>query len=114
MVANPARNPFYVLLIVVGVAFLVTACAYGVMAFRDVATSETEQPPGSGLMEFMDRYGMLLLGAEVILLGLFTVGAIGTDEFWQRHLQKDNSASPAQGERLLNEGDNKHEDSKGH
>lgn len=35
-------------------------------------------------MQFMDQHGMKLLVGEVLLLGLFTVGAIGTDEYWQR------------------------------
>ena len=77
-------NPFYFLLIVVGVAFFVSACAYGVMAFRDVSFRGEVEPQQAGLMAFMDRHGGKVLGAEVALLGLFTVGAIRTDEYWQR------------------------------
>jgi hypothetical protein len=78
-------NPFYVLLVAVGIAFLVTACAYGVMAYRDVAFSAADrQIASSGLIGFIDQHGMTALAVEVGLLGLFTVGAISTDSYWQR------------------------------
>ena len=32
--AREPVNPFYVLLVLLGIVFLVTACAYGVMAYR--------------------------------------------------------------------------------
>ena len=92
MKSRKAFNPFYVLLVIVGTAFIVSACAYGVMAYRDVAIGTAgEAAEATGLMGFMDQHGMAILGIEVLLLGLFTVGAIGTDEYWQRRLQ----ASPA-------------------
>jgi hypothetical protein len=79
------KNPFYVLLVAVGIAFLVTACAYGVMAYRDVAFSATDrQIASSGLIGFIDQHGMTALAIEIGLLGLFTVGAISTDSYWQR------------------------------
>jgi hypothetical protein len=79
-----SRNPFYVLLVIVGIAFVVSACAYGFMAYSDVMLIEGGPSSGSRLMQFMDQHGMKLLVGEVLLLGLFTVGAIGTDEYWQR------------------------------
>lgn len=85
-----AFNPFYALLVLLGVTFCLTASAYGVMAFRaiqpgDVAASS---PPGRGLLEFMDREGPRLMAAQLVLLGLSTVGAIATDQFWTRHAQR--------------------------
>ncbi len=83
--ATKRANPFYVLLVLVGLTFLVTACAYGVMAFTDVAVSASgEQLSPNGLNAFMDRHGMVTLLVQVVLLGLFAVAAMGTDEYWQR------------------------------
>lgn len=88
-------NPFYVLLVLAGVAFAVTACAYGVMAVKQLHAS---QAPLTGLpavevagaeltsdrrfVAFMDRYGVTLMLAELGLLGFTTVAAIGTDRWW--------------------------------
>src|SRR5262249_39198331 len=57
---RPFANPFYALLLVVGVAFLLTATSYGVLAFRDVQGQSTTGS-GSGLMQFLDRHGALLM-----------------------------------------------------
>jgi hypothetical protein len=35
-------------------------------------------------MEWMREHGEMALVAELALLGIGTVGAIGTDDFWQR------------------------------
>lgn len=79
------RNPFYVLLVIAGVAFLISACAYGVMTVRDSTLGAAGEPKEiTGILGFMDEYGIVLLGIEILLLGLFTLAAIGTDEFWQR------------------------------
>jgi hypothetical protein len=111
MPGNKSRtNPFYVLLVIFGIAFSLTACAYGVMAFRAVRgagitsshehrdtshrssdpsgpTSDrpaTETPAGEALLKFLDEHGALLLGVELVLLALATFGAIGSDGYWSR------------------------------
>jgi len=97
--AKKPVNPFYVLLVVVGVAFVITSCAYGVMAYRDVSLGGSDAAvEDRGLIGFMDRHGMMLLGVEVGLLGVLTVGAIGTDDYWRRRLAKagESSAPTAQ------------------
>ncbi|MBI2826677.1 MAG: hypothetical protein HYX69_18550 [Planctomycetia bacterium] len=78
-------NPFYALLVVAGVAFTVTACAYGVMTFK------ATQPQGAaeirkagGLLDFLDRHGVRLMAAELAVLATATVAAIGTDGWWTR------------------------------
>ena len=77
------------------------------MAYRDVAVGlNGETTDAGGLMGFMDQHGMAVLGIEVVLLGLFTVGAIGTDEYWQRRMQ----ASPPTGSSSNNKARNDHED----
>lgn len=80
-----ATNPFYVVLVLAGIAFCVTACAYGVMAFRDVrgGAAVIEADTG-GLMGFLDRHGAALLAAEVAVLAAATVAAMWTDRFWTR------------------------------
>jgi hypothetical protein len=78
-------NPFYALLIPVGVAFVISATAYGVMMVRDTAGSDSGTPQEeTGLLGFMDQHGVSILGIEVGLLGLFSLCAIGTDEIWFR------------------------------
>jgi len=78
-------NPFYALLIPVGVAFVISATTYGVMTVRDTAGSASGVPQEeTGLLGFMDQHGVSILSIEVMLLGLFTLCAIGTDEIWFR------------------------------
>jgi hypothetical protein len=68
-------NPFYVLLVLAGIAFTVTACAYGVMAFRAVRTAD----PPTGLPAFLDRHGGMLMVAELAVLAVATLAAIALD-----------------------------------
>ena len=72
-------NPFYAVLVVVGVAFVVTACAYGVMTVRGLDPHAADE---GGLVGLMDRHGLSILVAELVLLGVLTVLAIGTDNYW--------------------------------
>jgi uncharacterized membrane protein len=74
-------NPFYSVLVVVGVVFAITACAYGVMTVRGLDPRNADE---SGLIGFLDDYGIWVLVGELVVLGLLTVAAIGTDEFWTR------------------------------
>ena len=80
------KNPFYVLLVLVGIAFVITASAYSVMAVRGTDRSESALPQ-AGLLGFMDRHGDWLLIVEVLLLGLLTVAAMGMDEIGTRQSQ---------------------------
>lgn len=92
-------NPFYIVLVVVGVAFAVTACAYGVMAVKQMHASEWIVTPARQdtsdlgapstnsdrrFVEFMDEHGVSILLAEVGILALATVAAIGTDDWWSK------------------------------
>ncbi|MGC3968680.1 MAG: hypothetical protein QM775_15300 [Pirellulales bacterium] len=90
-------NPFYVLLVIVGVAFCLTACAYGLMAMRSLrternyatsaaaATTSASAPRGPHqLMTFMERHGNTLLVAELALLTLASFAAMATDGYWLR------------------------------
>jgi hypothetical protein len=81
-----AANPFYVALVVVGAAFVVTACAYGVMAVRMVDTSRAfaAEPERDRFAEFFDEHGVTMLVAEVALLAALTFAAMATDEYWKK------------------------------
>jgi hypothetical protein len=91
-----SANPFYILLVVAGLMFAITATAYGVMAFRDarprnetvamastLPASTSEHP----LMQWMRRHGEVALLSELCALAICTFAAIGTDSFWQRRTQ---------------------------
>ena len=99
------KNPFYFLLILVGILFFVTATTYGVMAIREtnrpdgtIGQVATEQPSvqEGGLLEFMDQHGDRLLIIEALLLGLLTVAAIGTDELAGRGEKKTSTLTDSQ------------------
>lgn len=79
------RNPFYVLLLASGIMFAITACAYGVMAFRTfhVGSGAADAEP-SALMRFLEDHGGAVMGWELAALAAATAGAIGTDRFWKR------------------------------
>ena len=81
MPAAKATNPFYALLVVVGVAFALSACAYGVMTVRGLDPHHADE---GGLVGLMDQHGLTILVVELVLLGLLTALAIGTDEYWSR------------------------------
>ena len=63
MAERKSTNPFYGLLVVVGIVFTVTACAYGVMTVRGLKPDEAAEASGAGaessdLMTFLDRHGV--------------------------------------------------------
>jgi multisubunit Na+/H+ antiporter MnhB subunit len=80
------RNPFYALLLVAGIIFSVTACAYCVMAFRAVLPGQAAEASlsGEGLMQMLDRYGVWIFVVEIAVLAVAAVGAITTDDYWMK------------------------------
>ena len=77
-------NPFYVLLVLAGTVFLVTALAYGVMMVRTSRPTASRTESSPALMQFMRTKGTKLILVELAVLGVLTVAAIGTDDFWER------------------------------
>ncbi len=75
------RNLFFGLAIVFGLAFTLTACAYGVVMVRAIRPPGLPQPgqPGFGLTDLLNRRGATILIAELAGLALWTVGAIWLD-----------------------------------
>jgi uncharacterized membrane protein len=80
------KNPFYALLVPVGLAFVVTGFAYSFMAFQVVnagskrATLHAEHP----LFVWLRANGSTAMLVEVAVLAVLTIGAIGTDSWWTR------------------------------
>ncbi len=74
-------NPFYVLLVITGIIFCITASAYGVMTVRGLYPESTEiSESGQRLLDWLDKNGFWLLMIELVALGIFTFGAIALDE----------------------------------
>ena len=79
-------NPFYFVLLVAGVIFVVTACSYLVMTIkgRDTSLGRQEDPSSKRFVEIVDRYGFAALMIELGVLAGATFAAIATDEYWTR------------------------------
>jgi hypothetical protein len=78
-------NPFYVAALPMGVLFALTACAYVVMMVRTIGPGAEE---ATGLVQLMERHGILVMVAELVALGLLTVAAIASDDFWTRRFEE--------------------------
>ncbi len=90
-------NPFYPVLLVVGVVFAITACAYGVMTVNLLSPAQVmTTAPERGLVAFLDQHGVTLLLSELGVLAIVTFAAIGTDDYWARRAAPaaSRSASP--------------------
>ncbi len=78
------KNPFYTLLIPVGLLFVITGFAYGFMAFQAVnagvegAAVHADHP----LFQWLRKNGDRAMLAELAVLAVLTVGAIATDDWW--------------------------------
>jgi hypothetical protein len=87
-------NPFYGLLLIAGITFVLTATAFCVMVCREarlgtasvVAAPSVDHP----LLAWMSRHGEAALTIELSVLALCTFGAIATDDFWQRRARQNN------------------------
>jgi len=81
---KPYRNPFFFLLVLVGILFVVTAFAYGYMAFQSLHASPAEIALNANhpLWVWLNVHGTTAILVELALLGLFTVAAMGTDRYW--------------------------------
>ena len=89
---RPAFNPFYSLLVVLGIVFALTACAYSVMTLRAVRPPQDEPAGGGALLEFLDKRGAQLMAAELALLAVASVGAIATDRYWMQRAYDEHQA----------------------
>ena len=89
--SRKSANPFYALLLIAGIAFVLTATAYCVMAYRERDTTKSAGAAAKHpLMGWMREHGEVALVAELAVLGIGTVAAIGTDDYWQRRARASN------------------------
>ena len=96
MAQSLRTNPFYVLLVVTGLVFAITACGFGVMTFTDVHGPElldAAQQESAGrltshpLFAFLDKHGTKTLLIELVVLALATIGCIATDSWLETRQQ---------------------------
>ena len=77
-------NWFYMLTAILGVAFTVTACGYGLLMLRTNRAASVTQPfdqQPHPLMNLLDQHGMAILAVEVGLLAVVSVAAIVLDHY---------------------------------
>lgn len=94
--AKKAKNPFYALVLIVGISFLLTACAYTVLAFLDVQ-GHRETAAQSGLLNFLNEHGITLFGVELGMLCVVMVAAFATEDYWQRRFDRRHGKAAARG-----------------
>jgi hypothetical protein len=82
--AKEPVNPFYLLLVVLGIVFLITACAYTVTAYRAISPAAGRDVGSHELTAFLDHYGLRMLTGELVLLAAATFGAMWLDRFRAR------------------------------
>jgi hypothetical protein len=99
-------NPFYVVLVLTGIAFCLTSACYLQLMLRSQRLDAVDANLGGGLLAFVDRHGNRLFAAELLVLGVATVGAITTDQYWIRR------AIAERGAPTPNERENSHEESR--
>jgi hypothetical protein len=81
------RNPFYILLLLASLLFVVTAVAYAVLPVLEQNASDAGRPLGpSPFREALRRDGWLWLLAELAALTVFGLLSMGLDRL--RTLQK--------------------------
>lgn len=82
MPAKTRTNLFTLLLIPTGLVFVITAVAYGYMAFIDVngAPGDAARNAGHPLFQWLRVHGDGALIGELIALALVTVGVIASDK----------------------------------
>ena len=92
-------NPFYALLVMTGIAFCLTAFAYGVMTVQGLHGVDPGQMSQAGvwLNDRLDRHGVTVLGIELAVLAVCTVAAIGTDAWWTRRADDHSTATRYKG-----------------
>ncbi|MFO0902747.1 MAG: hypothetical protein U0939_07090 [Pirellulales bacterium] len=77
-------NPFYALVVVAGIAFTITVCAYGLLMVRSMNPAAPGADQESGMLAFLDQHGLKVLLIELAVLGVASFAAMATDDFWTR------------------------------
>jgi hypothetical protein len=91
MSTTEPRNPFYILLLVASLVFVVTALAYGVVpVLEEKAAAAGNPPPPSAFRDALRADGWKWLLVEVGVMGVFAFLSMGLDRL--RSLQKERTA----------------------
>lgn len=104
--AKKAKNPFYALVLIVGISFLLTACAYTVLAFLDVQ-GHRETAAQSGLLNFLNEYGIAVFSVELGALCVAMVAAFATEDYWQRRFDRRHGKVAAPGQAKADEAEDR-------
>ncbi len=92
------KNPFYIVLGVIGFTFTITAASYCLSVLRGIRPQATLTEKSHPLEEIMDRYGTSLLTGQLIVLAIATVGAVAVD-----HVNGQNKQNSRQAQRLTDD-----------
>lgn len=86
------RNPFYLLLLVTGLVFILTALAYAIVpVLEEKARDQGVAPPPSPWRDALRQDGWKWLLAEVAVLVVFGLASMGLDRYrrWQAEMARD-------------------------
>lgn len=88
------RNPFYILLLLISLAFVLTALAYAVVPVLEQKAREAgEEPPPSPFRDSLRESGWKWLLYEVAAMVVAGLLSMGLDR-WRRYRQENISAKP--------------------
>lgn len=82
---RPRRNPFYLVLGLVGFLFTITASSYCISVLRGVRPETARAAKPHAFEQLMDRHGTALLAGQLVVLAVATVGAVALDEYHARN-----------------------------
>jgi putative copper export protein len=87
------RNPFYFLLLVAGLVFIMTVLAYAVIpVLEEKARDAGTEPPPSWFRDSLRQDGWKWVLAEVALLVVLGLASMGLDRY--RRWKKERESSP--------------------
>ena len=85
MTRSDPRNPFYILLIIVSFAFVLTALTYALIPVLEQKAAEAgSPPPPSAIRDALRSDGWLWLLYEGAAIAVLAVLSMGLDR-WRRH-----------------------------
>jgi len=88
------RNPFYILLLLISVVFVITTFAYAVVPVLEQKAREAgEEPPPSPFRDSLRESGWKWLLYEVAAMVVAGLLSMGLDR-WRRYRQEHTSAKP--------------------
>jgi hypothetical protein len=81
------RNPFYLMLLIVGMGFIITVLAYALVPWlEDAAERAGTKPPPSPFRDALKNQGWIWVLVEVALLVILGLASMGLDRYrrWQQ------------------------------